>query len=203
MREFGVRQVCLMALWVLNRPNDLTDIELHAELTPPLALCCARAPSMVHISKNGNVIGSFDAPQGHGMDVDSQGFVYIGQDTVRKYDPKIGKVVAEIARVPEMEGAAAPEGRGQAPRVRGRGGAGPVAGFIGGARGTPNPDVQAKQAGARAVVRRQPAEAISRHTIRARSWDLAAPRDSIGSRSRGLRRAAGASDSPACPSIAM
>ena len=80
-------------MWVLNRPNDLTDIELHAELTPPAADCCVRPPSMIHIDKNGNVIGSFDAPQGHGMDVDSQGFVYIGQDTVRKYDPKSGKVV--------------------------------------------------------------------------------------------------------------
>ena len=56
---------------------------------------------MIHIDKNGNVIGSFDAPQGHGMDVDSQGFVYIGQDTVRKYDPKTGKLVGEVARVPE------------------------------------------------------------------------------------------------------
>jgi hypothetical protein len=25
-------------VWVYNRPNDLTNIELHAELTPPLAL---------------------------------------------------------------------------------------------------------------------------------------------------------------------
>src|SRR5215470_8526043 len=91
-------------VWVLNRPNDLTDIELEAELTPPLADCCIRPPSMIHIDKNGNVIGSFDAPQGHGMAVDSKGFVYIGQDTVRKYDPKTGRVVAEVARTPEREG---------------------------------------------------------------------------------------------------
>ncbi len=84
-------------VWVLDRPNDLTDIELEAELTPPLADCCVRPPSMIHIDKNGNVIGSFDAPQGHGMAVDSKGFVYIGQDTVRKYDPKTGKVVARGA----------------------------------------------------------------------------------------------------------
>jgi hypothetical protein len=66
-------------VWVHNRPNDLTDIELEAELTPPVADCCVRPPSMIHIDKNGNVIGSFDAPQGHGMDVDSKGFVHIGQ----------------------------------------------------------------------------------------------------------------------------
>ena len=118
-------------VWVLNRPNDLTDIELHAELTPPAADCCVRPPSMIHIDKNGNVIGSFDAPQGHGMDVDSKGFVYIGQDTVRKYDPKSGEVVGEIPRAPETESGAPPGGRGAAPRVPGRGGQGPVAGFLG------------------------------------------------------------------------
>src|ERR1700677_3325555 len=64
-------------VWVLDRPNDLTDIELEAELTPPLADCCVRPPAMIHIDKSGNVIGSFDAPQGHGMAVDSKGFVYI------------------------------------------------------------------------------------------------------------------------------
>ena len=88
-------------VWVLNRPNDLTDIELEAELTPPLADCCVRPPAMIHIDKNGNVIGSFDAPQGHGMAVDSKGFVYIGQNTVRKYDPKTGKVVGATPRAPE------------------------------------------------------------------------------------------------------
>src|SRR6476660_6181068 len=35
-------------VWVLNRPNDLTDIELEAELSPPLADCCVRPPSMIH-----------------------------------------------------------------------------------------------------------------------------------------------------------
>ena len=65
-------------VWVLNRPNDLTDIELHAELTPAIADCCVRPPSMIHISKDGDVIGSFDAPQGHGMDVDSNGVVWTG-----------------------------------------------------------------------------------------------------------------------------
>ena len=100
-------------VWVLNRPNDTLDIEGHAGLNPPTADCCIRPPAMVHIDKNGNVIGSFDAPQGHGMDVDSQGFVYIGQNTVRKYDPKTGMMVKEVARAPEPQ----PQGGG----ARGRG----------------------------------------------------------------------------------
>jgi DNA-binding beta-propeller fold protein YncE len=90
-------------VWVLNRPDDLRDMELEAENDPPTATCCTRPPSMIHIDKNGNVIGSFDAPQGHGLAVDSKGFVYIGQNTVRKYDPKTGKIVAAIPHTPEME----------------------------------------------------------------------------------------------------
>src|ERR1700674_4495135 len=114
-------------VWVLDRPNDLTDIELEAELTPPLADCCVRPPAMIHIDKSGNVIGSFDAPQGHGMAVDSKGFIYIGQDTVRKYDPKTGKVVGEVPR-----NTARPPGAGADPpltsvHVLGPGSAGPVA----------------------------------------------------------------------------
>ena len=89
-------------VWVYDRPNDLTDIELEAELNPPIADCCVRPPSMIHIDKEGNVIGSFDPPQGHGMAVDSKGFVYLGNavngmDNVRKYDPKTGKLLCRIA----------------------------------------------------------------------------------------------------------
>jgi DNA-binding beta-propeller fold protein YncE len=133
-------------VWVLDRPNDLTDIELEAELTPPLADCCVRPPAMIHIDKNGNVIGSFDAPQGHGMAVDSKGYVYIGQDTVRKYDPKTGKVVAEVPRTPER-----PPGAGGDPpltsvHVAGHGSAGPVAGFLTPPGGRPRPDPAAQAA---------------------------------------------------------
>jgi len=105
---------------------------------------------MIHIDKNGNVIGSFDAPQGHGMDVDGRGFVYIGQDTVRKYDPATGKVVGEVPRTPDRQpgggGGDAAAGRGAA-RVPGRGSQGPVVGFLtppgGGARGRGNVDAAA------------------------------------------------------------
>src|SRR5207247_11399375 len=117
-------------VWVLDPPNELTTIELEAELNPPIADCCVHPPAMIHFDKQGNVIGSFDAPQGHGMDVDSKGFVYIGQNTVRKYDPKSGKIVAEVPHVPET-----PQGQPFVTptlpaRVPGQGTAGPVAGFI-------------------------------------------------------------------------
>jgi hypothetical protein len=117
-------------VWVYNRPNDLTNIELHAELSPPLALCCVRAPSMIHIDRAGKVIGSFDAPQGHGMDVDSAGFAYLGQETVRKYDTRTGRVAGEIAHTPEREDGGPvglPTGSDRKP---GQGSRGPVAAFL-------------------------------------------------------------------------
>jgi DNA-binding beta-propeller fold protein YncE len=130
-------------VWVLDRPNDLRDMELKAELTPPTAACCTRPPSMIHIDKEGNVIGSIDPPQGHGMAVDKQGFVYVGNamkglNTVRKYDPKTGKLLAEIPRAPESQGGGGDDA-GDAPHIPGKGGPGPVgtfpAGRGGGGRG--------------------------------------------------------------------
>ena len=35
------------------------------------------------------------------MAVDRQGFIYIGQNTVRKYDPKTGKLLAAVPHIPE------------------------------------------------------------------------------------------------------
>src|SRR5580765_330352 len=102
-------------VWVLDRPNDLREIELNAEVK--LADCCARPPSMIHIDKSGNVIGYFDPPQGHGMAVDSKGFVYIGnavggKGNVRKYDPKTGQMLAELPRTPETPPGGGGEGGG-------------------------------------------------------------------------------------------
>ncbi|MFL2546019.1 MAG: hypothetical protein ACJ0SL_01430 [Candidatus Rariloculaceae bacterium] len=90
-------------VWVYNRPNDASAVETRAEPGTNIAVCCVTPPSMIHIDKSGNVIGSFEAPQGHGMAVDDDGFIYLGQDTVRKYDPDTGEVVAEIAQTPQKE----------------------------------------------------------------------------------------------------
>ncbi len=126
-------------VWVYDRPNDLRDMELKAELNPPAADCCTRPPSLIHIDKNGNVIGSIDPPQGHGMDVDSKGFLYVGNslpgkgNTVRKYDPKTGQLLMEVPRVPVQPGGADDEPA--PPRIPGRGGPGPVGTFPAPGRG--------------------------------------------------------------------
>jgi hypothetical protein len=144
-------------IWAYDRPNDLTNIELEAELTPPIADCCTLPPSMLHFDKEGNLIGSFAAPQGHGMDVDSKGFAYLGQNTVRKYDTKTGKLVGAIEHSPETEGGGAFQTEANLPNhTPGQGGTGPVAGFLPpppgaargggggrGGRGAPDPVAQA------------------------------------------------------------
>jgi hypothetical protein len=124
-------------VWVYDRPNDLTSIELEAELNPPIADCCVHPPSMIHIAghdgpgyKDGDVIGSFQAPQGHGMAVDKKGFVYLGQNDVRKYDPKTGKMLMEVPHVPENANGS-PFTMPEVPNWKpGEGSAGPVAGFV-------------------------------------------------------------------------
>src|SRR5205823_437338 len=83
-----------------------------------------------HIAKDGTVIGSFDAPQGHGMDVDSKGFAYLGQNTVRKYDTKTGKLVGEIPHTPDLENGGKFGPSEEPKHTPGVGGQGPVAGFL-------------------------------------------------------------------------
>jgi outer membrane protein assembly factor BamB len=124
-------------VWVYDRPDDLTSIELEAELSPPIADCCVHPPSMIHIAghdgpgyKDGEVIGSFEAPQGHGMAVDKQGFVYLGQNTVRKYDPKTGKLLMTVPHVPETPNGQPFTEPTLPKRAPGEGTAGPVAGFL-------------------------------------------------------------------------
>jgi len=143
-------------VWAYDRPNDLTDIELEAELTPPIADCCKRPPSLIHFDKEGNVIGYIDPPQGHGMAVDLKGFIYTGNavdglNSVHKYDPKTGALLATAPRAPDREPGANPaqglgqglEGPSAGEHVPGHGSAGPVAGFIrplGAPRQQPSPE---------------------------------------------------------------
>ncbi len=145
-------------VWVYDRPNDLTDIELEAELTPPIADCCVRPPSMIHIDKAGDVIGSVDPPQGHGMAVDSKGFLYLGNvvhgmGDVRKYDPKTGAFIAELPRAPEMPPGGGGGDADETTHVPGHGSRGPIAGFLPFGRQKPDPAAIAARKEATAAFR--------------------------------------------------
>jgi hypothetical protein len=145
-------------VWAYDRPNDLTDIELEAELNPPIADCCKRPPAMIHFDKEGNVIGYFDPPQGHGMAVDLKGFIYTGNavdglNSVHKYDPKTGALLGTAPRAPEREAGGGGGDAAPAEHVPGHGGAGPVAGFIrplGGPQ-RPQPSPEALESRAKAI----------------------------------------------------
>jgi DNA-binding beta-propeller fold protein YncE len=80
------------------------------------------------------------------MDVDNFGFAYLGQDTVRKYDTRTGKLVGEIARVPEKVGGGANQPASIAARTPGRGGPAPTTRFLAPPAGTlaPPPDAAAE-----------------------------------------------------------
>ena len=90
-------------IWVLTRPRDINNTQNYAALNPPTAECCVAPPTVIEFDLEGNVINSWDAKQGHGMMVDKEGNVWIGSDTLRKYNGKDGKLVAEIPRVPETQ----------------------------------------------------------------------------------------------------
>lgn len=90
-------------IWVLTRPRDINNTQNYAQLNPPTAECCIAPPTVIEFDTQGNVINSWDAPQGHGMMVDKAGFVWIGSDTVRKYNGKDGKLIAQIERAPEAK----------------------------------------------------------------------------------------------------
>ena len=94
-------------IWILNRPSNLSNTENYAQLDPPVAECCIAPPAVIVFDTQGNVINSWDTQEGHGMMVDSNGFVWIGQDTVRKFRPD-GQLIAAIERIPEEE---PPEGK--------------------------------------------------------------------------------------------
>jgi hypothetical protein len=97
-------------IWVLHRPNDLNDTENFAAVDPPQAECCVKAPAVLAFDRQGNLVHSWDTPQGHMLMVDSKDQVWVGSDTFRIYT-KPGKLVAEFPRHPQRP----PQGRQTGP----------------------------------------------------------------------------------------
>lgn len=73
-------------VWIIQRPNSLTDRETGAAQNPPVAECCIPAPPVIEFDPEGNVLqawGNLDTTQRwvaneHGIYVDKEGNVWIG-----------------------------------------------------------------------------------------------------------------------------
>ena len=72
-------------VWIIQRPATLTDDERAASFSPPRAVCCVPAPSVIEFDADGNVVRGWGVPgsgydfpkREHGIYVDPQGNVWI------------------------------------------------------------------------------------------------------------------------------
>ena len=98
-------------VWVLQRPNSLTEDERGASLTPPQSICCLAAPPVLEFDAGGRLLRSwggpgagYDWPQNeHGIHVDAKGFVWItgngaNDGQILKFT-RDGKFVMQIGKV--------------------------------------------------------------------------------------------------------
>ena len=91
-------------VWVLHRPNDFDSdkTQNYASLNPPTAECCVKPPAVLAFDAQGNLVHSWDTPEGHLILADTQGFIWVGSEAMRKFS-KDGKLVQEVVtHVPEQ-----------------------------------------------------------------------------------------------------
>ena len=75
--------------------------ENYASLNPPTASCCVKPEAVLAFDLQGNLLKHWnqaDSVAGHLILADNAGNIWIGSDTMRKYD-KDGKVLATMPRV--------------------------------------------------------------------------------------------------------
>ena len=64
-------------IWIINRPRTNDPRELHAQLDPPAAECCASAPPVLEFDQAGNLLRHWGGP-GEGYDwIDYKGNVWL------------------------------------------------------------------------------------------------------------------------------
>jgi hypothetical protein len=97
-------------IWVLNRPGDYDNdpifrrpevTENYASLSPPTALCCLKPEGILAFDQQGNLLHHWnqaDKVDGHLILADKAGNIWVGSDTMRKYN-KDGKLLGAIERV--------------------------------------------------------------------------------------------------------
>jgi DNA-binding beta-propeller fold protein YncE len=78
-------------VWIVHRPNSLTDRETMAALDPPASECCIPAPSVIEFDSDGNVLQSWGGldttkqwfAQEHGIYIDGEDNVWIGGNNAK------------------------------------------------------------------------------------------------------------------------
>jgi hypothetical protein len=97
-------------IWVLQRPSDFDmdpifripeKTENYASLNPPTANCCMKPEAVLAFDMQGNLLKHWnqaDNVAGHLILADNAGNIWVGSDTMRKYDHD-GKVLATMPRV--------------------------------------------------------------------------------------------------------
>jgi len=81
-------------IWVFQRPRSNTADELSAAQSPPLALCCVAAPSVLAFDTEGNLLKAWGGPgyiaqwpaSEHGIFVDKQGNVWLSGNAAASND---------------------------------------------------------------------------------------------------------------------
>lgn len=73
-------------VWIVHRPNSLSDREVGVTQDPPINQCCYPAPPVLAFDQEGNLVQSWGGPgegyewpsSEHGIHVDDDGFVWVG-----------------------------------------------------------------------------------------------------------------------------
>ena len=72
-------------VWVVHRPDSLSERERGAEQQPPIGKCCVAAPPVLEFDVSGNLLGAWGGPGDgydwpeteHGIFADDEGFVWL------------------------------------------------------------------------------------------------------------------------------
>jgi sugar lactone lactonase YvrE len=96
--------------------------ENYASLSPATALCCKKPEGILAFDMKGNLVHHWnqsDPIDGHLILADREGNIWIGSDTMRKYD-KNGKLLATLERVPDKQNPKPGTYPADEPRIVGR-----------------------------------------------------------------------------------
>ncbi|NQW05263.1 MAG: hypothetical protein HQ485_14755 [Acidobacteria bacterium] len=116
-------------IWIVHRPDTLSDAEAAADQNPPTAACCHRAPPVLQFDQEGNLLSAWGGPgegyewpqSNHGIFVDHKGIVWIGgngaQDAQVLKFTQDGTFVAQYGRSGQSGGSNDTENFGRVAKI--------------------------------------------------------------------------------------